>query len=256
MGTIFQRLAGFVVVLCLGTGGALGGELNVVHSGQWPPYSDTSLRGQGLAVEIVTTALKRAGYTTVVRVDSLERILEGGALGVYDVFATPWYSDSRNRYLHFSQPYLQSRIRFIKRKATDFDYRSLQDLNGVVIGTVRDYAYGSDFSSAPGVVRVPAGTLMENLQKLIQERIDLTLDDERVLRYQIQRFMPNSMEQLEFLQKPLAVRGIHIGVSRKNAEHARIVAGFDRAIEQMHQDGSFAAIVARHEDDQRSPASP
>ena len=73
-------------------------NLNVVHSGKWPPYADAGLPQQGLAIELVMTALKRAGYTPVVNIDSLDRILEGGKLGVYDVFATPWFSEERNQY--------------------------------------------------------------------------------------------------------------------------------------------------------------
>ena len=108
--------AGLLSLLLALSTPAIAADLNVVHSGNWPPYADAGLPGQGLAVEIVTTALQRAGYTTYMRIDSLDRILEGGALGVYDVFATPWYSDARNKYLDYSEPYLQSYIRFIKRK--------------------------------------------------------------------------------------------------------------------------------------------
>ena len=54
---------------------AMATELNVVHSGKWPPYADAGLPGQGLAVELVTTALKKAGYETFMRIDSLDRIL-------------------------------------------------------------------------------------------------------------------------------------------------------------------------------------
>lgn len=249
-----QRLAGLLLLAALVPTISQATDLNVVHSGKWPPYSDSSLPGQGLAVEIVTAALKRAGYTPYLRIDSLDRILEGGALGVYDVFATPWYSDSRNAYLDYSKPYLESQIRFVKRKNSDLDFQSLADLNGVMVGTVPDYAYGDSFSKAPGIVRVPERNLIQNLLKLTQGRIDLTLDDERVLHYEINRYMPNSMDNLVFLAKPLAVRGIHIGVSRENPEHAKIVAAFDKAIADMKQDGSFDAILAKHNEYIKKPA--
>ena len=221
-------------------------DLNVVHSGKWPPYADASLPGQGLAVEIVTTALKRAGYTTFMRIDSLDRILEGGALGVYDVFATPWYSDARNQYLEYSEPYLESYIRFIKRKDKNFTYESADDLKGVMVGIVQDYAYDEDFNASRSIIKIPERNLIQNLLKLTQGRIDLTLDDELVLQYEINQYMPNSKKDLEFLPKPLAVRGIHIGVSRENPDHAKIVAAFNKAIKEMKKDGSFDAIVAKH----------
>jgi polar amino acid transport system substrate-binding protein len=241
-----RELVGLLLALSVFSAPSLATDLNVVHSGKWAPYADASLPGQGLAVEIVTTALKRAGYTTYIRIDSLDRILQGGALGVYDVFATPWYSDARNEYLDYSEPYLESRIRFVKKKGKDITYDSLADLKGVMVGTVEDYAYDEAFSQSRDIIKIPERNLIQNLLKLTQGRIDLTLDDELVLQYEINRYMPNTMSELEFLPKPLAVRGIHIGVSRENPDHAKIVAAFNKAIQDMKKDGSFDTIVATH----------
>ncbi len=233
-------LAGFVL------SPACAQILTVLHSGKWPPYSGKELPGQGLAVRLVTTALERAGYQVQVRTDSLDRILRGGKLGVYDVFATPWYSEARNQYLAFSKPYLQSYIRFIKRKDRDIHFESLDDLDGLMIGVIGGYAYDEAFNRARGIIRISERNLIQNLLKLVQGRIDLTLDDELVLRYEINRFMPNSMAELEFLPKPLAVRGIHIGVSRENPQHDKIVADFDRAIAAMKKDGSYDRILEEY----------
>lgn len=223
-------------------------DLFVVHSGNWPPYASADLPQQGLAVDLVTTALKRAGYTPHLRIDSLNRILEGGKLGVYDVFATPWYSDERNEYLDFSEPYLETYIRFIKRKDKNIEYNKFEDLKGMMIGVVVDYAYDDAFNQSRDLIKISERNLIQNLLKLTQNRIDLTLDDELVLRYEINRYMPNSMAHLELLPKPLAVRGVHIGVSRENPDHAKIVADFDKAIAEMKKDGSYDKIVKKHEE--------
>lgn len=239
-------LHGVLLAMALNVGAATAAELTVVHTDTWPPYADSALPGQGLALELVTTALERAGYTPRLRVDTLERILEGGKLGVYDIFATAWYSDARNAYLAFSKPYLESRIRFIKRKGQPFSYTAFEDLRGVLIGVVQDYAYDTAFNSAPDLIRVSERNLVQNLLKLTQGRIDLTLDDELVLQYEINRYLPNSMATFSFLPKPLAVRGVHIAVSRKHPDHKAIAEAFDKAVRDMKSDGSFAAIVARH----------
>ncbi|HFD81597.1 MAG TPA: amino acid ABC transporter substrate-binding protein [Gammaproteobacteria bacterium] len=221
-------------------------SLNVVHSGKWPPYSDVALPGQGLGVDLVTTALKRAGYTVYLNTDSWERNLEGGKLGVYDVVATAWYSDERNQYLDFSKPYLKTYVRFIKRKDSDFEFNDLGDLKGMMIGVLTDYAYDDAFNQSRDIIKIPERNLIQNLLKLKQGRIDLTLDDDRVLRYQINRYMPNSMKDFAILPKPLAERGIYIGVSRENPHHAKIVADFNKAIEAMKKDGTYDRILAKH----------
>ncbi len=246
MNQLLRRLVAAVLLCGLWPQPSLALDLTVVHSGNWPPYSDEGLPQQGLAIDLVTTALQRAGHRPVIRVDSLDRILEGGKIGVYDVFATPWYSEERNQYLAFSEPYLESHIHFIKRKNKNIEFNALSDLKGMMIGVVKDYAYDEAFNESRDLIRISERNLIQNLLKLSQNRLDLTLDDELVLKYEINRYMPNGMQELELLPKPLAVRGVHIGVSRENPEHAQIVADFDKAIAAMKKDGSYDKIVATH----------
>jgi len=246
MNKLTHCLAGLLLFAGTLTQTAMATDLKVVHSGNWPPYSDENLPEQGLAIDLVSTALKRAGYTPHVRVDSLERILEGGKTGDYDVFATPWYTMDRDQYLDFSQPYLESHICFIKRKDSAFEYTGFDDLEGMTIGVIKDYAYDEDFNQSPAIKKVDESSLLRNLQKLIEKEIDLTLDDERVLRYQIKRFMPGNTAGLEILEKPLVVRGVNIGVSRKNPNHAKIVADFNSAIAVMKQDGTYDRVLQKH----------
>ncbi|HBE91477.1 MAG TPA: amino acid ABC transporter amino acid-binding protein [Gammaproteobacteria bacterium] len=248
MSKFVYRIAGLFICIAAYSHTAMALDINVVHSGSWPPYADESLPEQGLAIDLVTTALKRSGYSPQVKTASLPQILEGSKTGIYDVFATPWYTMDRAQYLDFSQPYLESSINFIKRTDTSFEYASFDNLEGMTVGVIENYAYDEDFSNATAIEKISASSLTENLRKLVEKKIDLTLDDERVLRYTLNRSMPRSTATLEILAKPLAVRGINIGVSRKNPEHAKIVAIFNKAIAEMKNDGTYDSIIQKHKD--------
>lgn len=246
MNTLVRHIAGLLIGIVVCSNAAVAVDVSVVHSGNWPPYADEALPEQGLAIDLVTTALKRAGYNLKVTTASLEQILEGSKTGRYDVFATPWYTMDRAQYLDFSQPYLESSVHFIKRKDTPFEYTRFDDLEGVRIGVIKNYAYDEDFSSSSLIERIDAGSLKDNLKKLIGKEIDITLDDERVLRYTLNQSMPDNVATLEILARPLATRGVNIGVSRNNPDHARIVADFNQAIAEMKNDGTHTRIVQKH----------
>ena len=243
---LVYRIAGLFIGVAVCSHTAMARDINVVHSGNWPPYADENLPGQGLAIDLVTTALKRIGYSPQVKTASLPQILEGSKTGVYDVFATPWYTMDRDQYLDFSQPYLQSSINFIKRTDTPFEYTGFDDLEGMTVGVIKNYAYDEDFSDSAAIEKISASSLTENLRKLVEKEVDLSLDDERVLRYTLSQSMPRSMATLEILSKPLAVRGINIGVSRKNPDHAKIVASFNETIAEMKRDGTYDRIIQKH----------
>jgi len=105
------------------------------------------------------------------------------------------------------------------------------------IGIIENYAYDEVFSNSTLIEKIDANSLTENLTKLIEKEVDLSLDDERVLRYTLNQLMPDNKATLEILNNPLTTRGINIGVSRKNQDHARTVTGFNKAIAEMKKGG-------------------
>jgi polar amino acid transport system substrate-binding protein len=228
--------------------------IKIVHSGEWPPYADRKLPGQGLGVELVTEIFKRAGYQTEISTDSLIRLLEGTKIGVYDVFATAWFSNERNEYLAFSKPYLESSVRFIKRKDSGFQYNGLDKLQGSLIGIIAGYAYDPAFDQSRKLLKITERNLIQNLMKLKQGRIDATLGDVRVLKHQINQYMPDFMPSYEILERPLTVSGIHIAVSRANPKYKTIVANFNKALKAMIKDGSYHKIVKKYNDYIEKPA--
>ena len=217
-------------------------ELKLATS-PWPPYVDENLPGKGLAIKLVTTALTRAGYTTTLKIESWTRTLEGAGIGVYDIIPTAWYSEERARAFSFSKPYLTNNIMLLKRKNDPFTYSDLSSLQGRIIGVIPGYAYGPEFDAAGNFYRVNSRHLIENLTRLQQGQIDLTLDDERVLLHDLDKYMHNSQDQLIMLPKPLSVNGLHIAVSRQRPDHEKIVAAFDKAMEEMKEDGEYEKIL-------------
>lgn len=212
----------------------------------WPPYIDSSLPDQGLAMDLVKTALQRAGYAYNAHLTTWDRVLEGAQLGVYDVIVAAWHSKQREDYLYFSKPYFKNNILFLKNRATPIKYTSLDDLNKYKIGIIADYAYDPKFDNAKGLNKLPDTQLVRNLIKLQQKQIELTLDDELVLLYAMNKYMPKGAEQFEFLQPPLSVRSLRIAISKKNPAHEKIADQFNKAIQDMIKDGSYRKILEKH----------
>jgi len=227
--------------------GSLSARELVVGASPWPPYDSEELPQRGMSNAIVGAAFERAGYKLNYVFDMWQRVLEGARMGVYDFLPAVWYTDERARDLAFSEPYLGTQVRFLKRKDSDIKFNQLSDLEGYMIGVVRDYAYGEEFLEAPGLVRINANFVVQNLLKLTQRQIDLTVGDQRVLTFKLSRQMPESMRQLEFLTKPLDQRDLHIAVSLQNEDYKTILKDFNSAITAMKADGSYDRIVSDYE---------
>ena len=217
-----------------------------VVSSQWPPYVDDSMPGKGLAVELVNKALQRKGYQPTLHIYNWQRALEGVEIGVFDATCAIWKTAERESDLLYSEPYLTNTISFIKKKSTVIEYRGLADLQGWVIGVVRDYAYNEAFNRSRGLIKIPANFNVQNLQKLNDGTIDLTLGDERAINYTLEKFLPTQVNSFEFIQPALTFKKLYLAVSRSNKNAQTIINDFNQAIAEMQQDGSYDQIVSHY----------
>lgn len=212
----------------------------------WPPFADARLPGNGLATELVATALKRAGHRNEYVQAPWARVLRGVQLGEYDLVVNAWYSDERNVFGHFSRPYLTNRILFLKRKGAPVEVRSPADLERYSIAAVRGYSYLPGFDADVSLDKVMVKDFQMGARMLAAGRVDLTLEDELVARYYLNGELKGIRERLEFLPRPLSENGLHILVRRSHPRHEALVEDFDQAMDAMREDGTYAAIFARH----------
>ncbi|VVM84041.1 hypothetical protein PS662_02477 [Pseudomonas fluorescens] len=212
----------------------------------WPPFTDATLVNGGLATDIVSTALARAGYASDFEQVPWARALLGIGEGRYDVLVNAWYTEDRTRLGQFSGEYLVNRVRFLKRKDAPIEFNNLQQLHMYPIAVVRGYAYSPVFDEDASLQKVPVHSFSMAVRMVAADRVKLTLEDEYVARYYLARESAKVRNAVEFLPKPLSENSLHILVSLKNPQHEQIVAGFDREIAEMKADGSYARLLKQH----------
>ena len=240
----FSRAVALFGVLLLAMP-ALAQRLRLVADA-WPPFTDATLINGGLATDIVSTALARAGYASEFEQVPWARALMGVGDGRYDVVFNAWYDEARTHLGQFSGEYLLNRVRLIKRRDDPIDFQRLEQLHDYPIAVVRGYAYSAAFDGDTQLQKVPVHNFVMAVRMLAAQRVRLTLEDEYVARYYLSRESPRVRNAVEFLPKPLSENSLHILVSLKNPEHAQIVAGFDREIAKMKADGSYERLMRLH----------
>ena len=212
-----------------------------------PPYFGNKLPNQGLSADIIKTVFERAGYQSTLAFETWPRAYEGALIGIYDAVGSIWQNDERTKDFAFSEPYLVHEIKFIKQKSSQgITYNSLDDLDGLVIGTIKGYAYGDAFLQSRRFIRLPQNHLLQNLLLLTQDKIDLTLGEGRKIKFELNQYMKSSIKNLELLYKPLISRGTHIAVSKTNPKHEQIITRFNKALKEMKADGSYDQIFKKH----------
>ena len=239
-----SRAVALIGVLLLATP-AFAQRLRLVTDA-WPPFTDSTLVNGGLATDIVTTALARAGYASDFEQVPWARALMGVGDGRYDVLVNAWYDEARTHLGQFSGEYLLNRVRLIKRRDDPIEFQDLEQLHDYPIAVVRGYAYSAAFDGDVQLQKVPVHNFAMAVRMLVARRVRLTVEDEFVARYYLAQESARVRNAVEFLPQPLSENSLHILVSLKNPEHEQIVAGFDREIAKMKADGSYARLMKQH----------
>lgn len=210
-----------------------------------PPYADRRLPEQGLALELVSHIMKRAGYETDISIEIWARAMEGVRIGLYDALATAWYSEERSRDFLFSEPYLESRLIMVKLRSRPFSVNDLSDLQGARLGVRADYAYGIDFDAVPELRLVEENHLIQNLLNLLNGSVDVVIGDQRTMALQLNEYLQQQRHKFEVLPIELPSRARHVAASRALVGSEKLVADFNRALADAKKDGTHAAIVAK-----------
>ena len=240
-----NRSAVFLVVVLVAWASLVSAQKLRVVGDSWPPYVDKSLPGNGLAVEIVDAGLRRAGYEPELTIVQWTKALAGAKAGLYDIVAAIWYSDERDETLLFSEPFLENRVFFVKRRGSPVQFNNLSELTAYRIGIVRDYSYGPEIDNLTAL-KIPSNYVVQILLGVVSGSLDLAVVEQRVALFEMNRYMSNQADDLEFVSPPVSVRGLRIAASRMNPDHAKVIADFNAAIKAMKADGSFESIYAKY----------
>ncbi len=240
-------LSVLVTAACLWSGGVVAEQQQPVRllANMSPPYADPKLPEQGLALELVTHILTRAGYKPEITIESWPRAMEGVRIGLYDALAAAWYSEERAQEFRYSEPYLSSKLILVKLRETPGDYFELAHLAGKRLGVRVDYAYGVDFDAIPNLQLVEENHLIQNLLKLLNGSVDFVIGDQRTVALQLREYLATQVHKFEVLDIDLPERKRHVAATRAAAGQEKMVAAFNRALVEARKDGSHAAIVSK-----------
>jgi polar amino acid transport system substrate-binding protein len=191
------------------------------------------------ALDLVSTALARAGYIAKNEIVPLDTVLEGLRADKYDGSAALWRSDEREQFLLYSDAFLENRLLLVGRKGSEVGATSMRELTGKKVGIVADYAYGPELDQAKEPVFVRGTSTEDNLRALLRGELDYVLADALVVHHLTQQYPQQTREKLATGEKPLIKRTLHFAVRKSLPDAPRIIENFNRQLAQMLSDGSY-----------------
>lgn len=235
-----------VISLLLALGTSAFARTIVAVGDPWPPFTDPKNPTDGLSLEIIRAAYKTQDYDVKMVYVPWARAEAGVKEGTYDILAATWHTPERTKSLRFSTPYAVNAIKFIKLKGDSFEYKGLDSLRGKRVGTVRGYGYSDAFLKDAGFVREEVTGLMQNIMKVVDQRVDLTLDDEIVVRFILGQENRKLLDMIEFSKESLSSNPLYVTSGLKNPQHKEIINAFNAGYEIIKSNGTLAVILKKY----------
>ena len=183
---------------------------------EWSPYVGEHLPGQGAAAVAARAAFAEMGYQLEIdffpwaRTPALAR-----RPGLYDGYFPEYHAEEIEEYFIFSRPLGESPLGFVERKDSPVPWMVLEDLQGIVIGTVQGYVNTAEFDQLvkEGYLSVEeAGADIYNVRKVAAGRLPLAVIDRNVFFWLLNTddSLNNHRNQLQFNSKLLDKRGLYL----------------------------------------------
>ncbi|MFY8118754.1 MAG: substrate-binding periplasmic protein [Roseateles sp.] len=226
-------------------GASKPGKLRLVAT-EFPPYTSASLEGGGIAAQVTRAALQRLGWDMELSFRPWVRALAELQQASWDGVVGLWHNQERERYLSYTRPLgISNRIGFMARAGSVIQVHDLSRLQGLTIGTVRDYVNPPVFERAR-LRRDEAVDDLGNLRKLLAGRVDLALVDKGVAMHLLQTQLRDAAAALVWLEPALAELPLHTALVRQHPLHSQRVADLNRSLQELHSSGAMAQLLQRH----------
>ncbi len=246
---LFARLAtAWIVLISMIAAPAAAEETIAVATYNWPPYVDRTLEEHGLAGAVAKEALRRAGLGTRFVSDSWARALAGVEAGEYVVLAGAWESADRQKTLHFTRPFAENRIVFVKIRGGSFSFAEMEATRGqgLSLGVTADFAYQDALAAYRFGPVVTENFVIQNLLRLQNGGIDVTVMDAAVLHYHASTYLGSRGDVFETADRALASYGLRLAVSAARPDGEDLARRLDEALESMQDDGTLERLRARY----------
>lgn len=218
-------------------------------TGELPPYATQSRPDQGISLNAVRQAFALVGYSVSYTFKPWARSLEEARNGVWDGTATWGKNPKRDVGFLISDNVLTEQWVFLYRQApagsVRFDWKNLNDLQGLRIGAVRFNTYTPEFWALQkaGVLKVEfASDDLNNLRLLVAGRIDV-LPMERNMACALMKTHFKPEETLDLRAHPRLLTEhftTHLMLSEKLPSSAARMQDFNRGLALYKKTPAYA----------------
>lgn len=222
---------------------AAGGMPITLATLDWKPYTSTSIKGQGYAARVIQLAFKKSEYEATMVFFPWARTVHMAKQEGFAGYFPEYYSEKLTEDFLLSDPFPGGPLVLFKQKSNRINYRTLEDLKLYSFGVVRGYVNTAEFDNAAYLRKEEAKNDLQNLRKLLANRIDLVVADKYVGLHLLRTHFPERMNEIDYITKPLEKKQLYLCISRNHPQAEDIVNAFNKGLSALEKNGLLQQLI-------------
>ena len=245
---IFQLL---ILISLFALDNAQARTIFFVEESAWPPYTPDKVGAvqEGFAWEMISEVFSRLDMHVHLELVPQLRMLEYLKSGSKDGVTVISKNVERQKYLAYSDPIFEKtgRVYYAVRRSTPLTWNHFRDLAQFRIGVVKGHSYGDEFNKASerwGFRLDQANTVTQNFDKLLYDRVDVVLCNERTANL----LLKNSKYEGLIIptKKSYYQKSYHIAIS-KHSSALNLIGEINSVIRELRKEGYFKILFDKYE---------
>ena len=212
----------------------------------WEPYYGEALPNNGYCSDIVRAACQRAGYAISIDFVPWKRALYETKQLYFDGILGIYHSNERAEWLRYSDAFSESEVVLFALQGHEITWNTIEDLKPYRIGIENGYAYSPEFDKADFLQKMSVRKLELNINKLLEERIDLIAASRKRLLFWVNTHQPEIKRQLRIVPKPISSNNLYVAFPKQLPHADEYVKAFNEGLRQIRADQTYAAILEKH----------
>jgi polar amino acid transport system substrate-binding protein len=219
-----------------------------ITNGEWAPLLSNYSYQYGLTSHIVTEAFKLEGIDVEWGFFPWQRANENAKdTKNWDASCCWWPDDETKEEFLMSDAITQTSFVFYHLKSVDFEWNSLQDLEGIKIGTTTKYFYGNEFMDAIAAKKINVEYTLKdefNYKKLLAGRIQVFPNDPSVGNSQIRNYLSaDEAKLLTHSPKTFGESTIHLMMSKNHKRNKYYLDKLNSGLKKLKVSGRYQQML-------------
>jgi polar amino acid transport system substrate-binding protein len=212
-----------------------------ISTGEWPPFISQNLKHNGVVTRIITESFASQNIDVEYGWFPWKRAYNNVKNGNWDASAIWAITPERSKELLFSDPVIENITVMFFTKESYRDWKTLDDLSGLVIGATNGYFNGLEFEQAEksGVLTVQRTSIeSSNFKKLAAQHIDAVIaeiDTGYDIMHQV--LTAEQLESIIVNPKKVSSFNNHLVISKKIDNAEKLISKFNKGLKELTESG-------------------